>query len=88
MHTCDNPPCCNPSHLKAVTHGENMRDMILKKRRQMPKGESHHAARITNTTAETIRELAKIITNKREISRTLKIPYHVVFNVLKRGAYT
>jgi hypothetical protein len=33
MHTCDTPLCVNPTHLKAGTHVENMRDMDAKKRR-------------------------------------------------------
>lgn len=32
MHTCDNPPCCNPKHLRAVTTMENMRDAWAKGR--------------------------------------------------------
>jgi hypothetical protein len=31
-HSCDNPPCCNPAHLNAETHAENMAQMVARKR--------------------------------------------------------
>jgi hypothetical protein len=30
LHTCDNPPCCNPDHLVQGTQAENVRDMVRK----------------------------------------------------------
>jgi hypothetical protein len=32
MHTCDNPKCVNPSHLKLATTAENMQDKRIKGR--------------------------------------------------------
>ena len=38
LHHCDNKLCCNPSHLYAGDHSQNMRDMKL---RTSAKGEAH-----------------------------------------------
>jgi hypothetical protein len=33
-HTCDNPPCCNPRHLEAGSHQDNVDDMVKRGRAQ------------------------------------------------------
>lgn len=40
MHSCDNPPCCNPAHLSVGTHAQNNADMMAKGRWKHPRGSS------------------------------------------------
>lgn len=41
-YTCDNPPCCNPSHLREGTSADNAQDRVDKNRAS--RGASHAAA--------------------------------------------
>lgn len=51
LHTCDNPPCCNPRHIFEGTRGENVQDMLAKGR-----GRHLHHARLTDEQVREIRE--------------------------------
>lgn len=57
MHTCDNPACVNPAHLRLGTQLENLKDMQAKRRHVVPhaRGEDHHDARLTEAKVRHIR---------------------------------
>ncbi len=44
LHSCDNPICCNPAHLRQGTHCENMQD---KADRDRIKGEKNPRSKLT-----------------------------------------
>lgn len=54
LHTCDNPPCCNPRHLLLGTQADNIRDKVSKGRQA--KGEGHGQSKLTSTSVLSIRK--------------------------------
>ena len=56
LHTCDNPMCCNPSHLRLGTQKDNVIDMISKGRCRYVKGENQHKSKLTEVDVIFIRE--------------------------------
>lgn len=68
MHSCDNPRCCNPNHLKVATIKENNNDCQAKGRRNLPTGENHHRSVFSNKEVEEIFALAKQGHSTRQIA--------------------
>ena len=59
LHSCDNPSCVNPKHLRVGTAFDNTHDAIDRKRFVMPpvlNGESNHKAKLTKEDVAYIRE--------------------------------
>ena len=68
MHTCDNPPCINPEHLRLGTHQDNIADCVNKGRQ--PRGVINAKAKLTEQQILDIR-------NSTAKAKDLAIDYEV-----------
>lgn len=65
LHSCDNPPCCNPRHLHAGTHDQNHAEKAARGRSPVPwlkkhpelalRGEAHPNTKVTDAQVDEIR---------------------------------
>lgn len=51
MHSCDNPLCINPNHLRPGTHAENIAEAYQKGRKFVPQGPRHPRFRLSEEQA-------------------------------------
>jgi hypothetical protein len=55
MHTCDNPACCNPTHLQLGRQRDNVHDMVNKNRMNAKRGTANYRALLTEDQVRAIR---------------------------------
>jgi hypothetical protein len=79
-HRCDNPSCCNPTHLFIGSKLDNTHDMIGKGRNKNPPihlGENHPRSKLTSLEVTEIR-------NSRESSIILSKKYMASYSTIRR----
>lgn len=84
LHTCDNPPCCNPIHLFDGTRTENARDRDRKRRQQ--RGESHYATVYEDVAVAALRECVAEGMPLAQAARELEIPYKYAWKLINQSA--
>lgn len=76
LHSCDNPECTNPKHLRVGTKSDNMKDMYARARqgrRNLPIGESNNKAVLTYEKVVYIRQSTKTnadLADELKVSKT------------------
>jgi len=85
-HLCDNPPCVNPSHLFAATHGENLADARRKGRLRVPhqRGSKNPFSKLTEAQIREMREAR----SDGEVCRSIAHRYGVHYNTVRLATTT
>lgn len=83
MHACDNPSCCNPTHLSLGTVGDNNADRHVKGRSRGGShvGENNPQAKITPMMA---REIYVRSSRHSDIAREFGLAIGTVFDIRRR----
>lgn len=80
LHSCDNPPCVNPSHLFLGTQQDNIDDMMQKGHytRHAAFGEANGSSKLTET------QVSEILQAKGQTSSILASKYAVSPSLIKQ----
>lgn len=89
LHSCDNPPCVNPLHLRWGTHKENVKDALGRKRykNNFKAGEKHRAAKLKAADVLRIRELYAGGASIRELENEYGVTFQSIWNIVNRKTW-
>ena len=99
-HTCDNPPCVNPTHLFLGTHDDNSTDKISKGRHargdtsgsrlhpeRLPRGEDNHFTKLTTEQVIEIRKLHASGENTNDLASRYGVNRSYIYSIGKRRTW-
>jgi hypothetical protein len=92
MHTCDNPPCCEPTHLVIGSHADNTADKVRKGRQARVRvcSERNGKAKLSDAEVAAIRRMRRDGTPARSLAATFGVTeghiYDIINYTLRRGA--
>lgn len=83
LHSCDNPPCCNPEHLSLGDHNDNFADVATRDRAR--RGEGHYHAKLTDFDIRYIRTMyAAGVATQAELASEHGITQGHACDIIKR----
>lgn len=87
LHSCDNPPCCNPRHLFKGTTLDNAQDCVAKGRKAVQPGSSNGNAKIDEETARNVYVACAAGMTQREAAKKFSISQGRVSKIVLRKAW-
>lgn len=84
LHTCDNPPCCNPAHLFMGTNADNSGDMVTKGHAY---GEKNGRAKLTEGDVRAIRAEREAGATILPLARKYGVAHSLVERIIDRRAW-
>jgi len=91
LHSCDNPRCCNPAHLHLGTPRDNTQEAV--KRGRMAKGQHNGRSKLTDETADYIREVISDIEKGKagrianSLADLFDVSLRTIYNVASQTTY-
>lgn len=89
LHSCDNPPCVNPDHLRLGTQFDNMRDCVERRRHGggARPGAANHSAKLKESQVRQIRAL-KGVERYRDIAKRFGVHEETVGEIMRGKRWT
>jgi DNA invertase Pin-like site-specific DNA recombinase len=86
LHSCDNPPCCNPAHLRAGTQKENIEDAV--ERDRLARGRALPQAKLTEAAVREIRRRSGEGRSQRAVAAEFGVSHDTVGKILRGKRWT
>lgn len=84
LHSCDNPPCINPTHLRWGTLQDNNHDSLNRKRRIMPRGEGSPNSKLTEKAVRAILASANDLETRKALAEEYQVSMSLIRAVMAR----
>ena len=89
LHSCDNPTCINPDHLREGSHLENMGDMVSRQRCARLRGSQNGNSKLTEDDVRAIRQMGSgVFVNKTVIARMFGVDRALVARIIDGRAWS